>query len=149
MTITERIVYAAQDGSAFYSRAQAEAHEHKIEECERALGLLADAEPFKDGMRSGAGYVQQKRWRVEACKRILVVLLDEEFPYLKVLEWEAQSPWGMAGRAASEGSKPLALAWSRLARIDEQGREWEQPYFAMNPPSNAAQLNPEFPDVSV
>lgn len=40
-------------------------------------------------------------------------------------------PFSVAGRVLDSG--PLSRAWWRFMCIDEQWREWEQPYFARNP----------------
>lgn len=40
------------------------------------------------------------------------------------------------GRVVSDMDSPISTAMNRLDCIDEQGREWQQPYFARNTPSN-------------
>jgi hypothetical protein len=43
-------------------------------------------------------------------------------------------------RMLDGGHAPLDRAYNRLCCIDEQNREWNQPYFAMNPPADAREV---------
>ena len=42
-------------------------------------------------------------------------------------------PRSWAGRFFDDSGGPLADAWARLSRIDERGREWQQPYYVDHP----------------
>lgn len=52
----------------------------------------------------------------------------------KMLKINPPASFGWIGRYFDDGGHNcLYEAWSRLRCIDEKGREWGQPYYALNP----------------
>lgn len=127
------IRFVARDGAEFRTEGAAVEHEALIAACDYALLPLGVREI--EGLRGGAGYVQHEMADFVEAKRRLLGLLAAAFPTYgyESLDPATVSPMGSVGRVASEAAAPLAKAWGRLGCIDAQGREWEQPYFALHP----------------
>ena len=134
-------MYEANDGTRFGSLAAAEAHDAVGARVNEIMAALPDP-PKGDFGNEQRGYWQQNPTTVLAVRVALVELAVE----LEVcngwfnshIEESGGKPedfhqHGIAGRIMSEGApRPLDRAWSRLMRIDDRGREWEQPFFAIN-----------------
>lgn len=55
----------------------------------------------------------------------------------------ADKPMGLyslIGRFLDDCGGPISRAWTRLMRIDSKFREWEQPYYAINTPTDAVEI---------
>lgn len=135
------IRYETKDGKSFTSEHVAKKWEAMIDECAAAIAPLGNLEPG----RGGEGYIQDDPAVVLKVKSRLMRIAAEmdSHPVFK-MDPAAVHPMSIAGRILSEyGDHPLALAWNRLCRIDDQAREWEQPYFALNPGTGKnVRLNP-------
>lgn len=112
------------------------------EEVERALRPLG-ARPLLEWRQ----YRQHPVVAVDLVKHALVALAERESPAIREVMEKARAqgltnidahPFSIIGRILDDMGGPLNAAWGRLMCIDEQGREWPQPYFA---------LHPEDPDV--
>lgn len=137
-TITK---YKAADGSEWNNPEDAEAREDMIRDVEHALNWL---KPTPDDL-NWKGYVQQPEEMVRKCREDLFSIANQE----GVLKWwidsqlnehgttkeelihNAHPSW--FGRMLDGGHEPLAKGYTRLCCIDSQLREWNQPYYAMNP----------------
>jgi hypothetical protein len=91
------------------------------------------------------GYIQQDEEQVMECKKLLFSIANTE----GVLKWwidkqiknrgktncdlikNCHPSW--FGRMLDGGHQPLNQAYHRLCCLDDKFREWNQPYFAMNP----------------
>lgn len=135
-------MYEANDGTRFSSLAAAESHD-AVEARVRAIMAALPDPPAGDFGNERRGYWQQNPTAVLAA-RVALVELALEFEvcngwFNSAVEEDGHRPadfhpLGVAGRVMSEGAPaPLDRAWRRLCRIDDRGREWEQPYFAINP----------------
>jgi hypothetical protein len=112
-----------------------------ITEVNRAMSLLKET-PKECNWK---GYVQQNATAVIRCKEMLFAIANQE----GVLKWwidrqkqdHGRSDFDLIhtthaswfGRMLDGGHDPLGRAYSRLCSIDDQNREWNQPYFALNP----------------
>jgi hypothetical protein len=144
--------YRANDGTEFNSAERADQHDGIIVAVDRAMSHLT---PRPKALEENKGYVQHTRLAVLRASTELFALarhrLGEEWvARQKSLghdeEEIAMHVKGIYGRIA-DGCAPLDRAYTRLLCIDEQNREWQQPYYAINPSAERrmVQLNKEAP----
>lgn len=133
--------YQADDGSKWDSRSKCLARDEMISEVVQATLFLKPV-PLTCGWN---GYVQHSRDSILSYKRALYKIANREgvLKYAidmqkndhgktdELLITQAHSSWFERFLDGDHG--PLSRAYGRLSRIDEQDREWNQPYFAMNP----------------
>lgn len=126
--------YKAEDGTEFATADEAIRRDQLLADI--AFALLPIGEQPERGFSNGEGYIQHEAEAVLRVKSELVRLARRElrgdFPILRVPPAEIHNHSFM-GRLLDECSRPLYRAWWRLMCIDEQHREWGQPYFALNP----------------
>lgn len=116
-------IYKALDGTRFDSEKDCLSYEELINQTEQIMKKLGKA-PDNLGFVNGGGYVQRSIEDVNKAKEELVRLSEKKFN--QCLDFD------FVGRYA-EGYKCLYYAWHRLSSIDKKGREWGQPYYAINP----------------
>ena len=122
--------FEAKDGRLFPSADACLRWEGIIDECATAIKPLGTR-------RAGSnGFIQHKPRVILATKTRLLQLAaihcgpDPVF----TMDPACVHPFSIAGRLIDEsGIDPLQRAWNRICCIDEHGREWERPYFALNP----------------
>ncbi len=90
--------------------------------------LLRDGEGFKD-----ACYIQHIPDNVELVQKLFLELCHD-IGILQNYDPDAKHHrLGIIGRILSDcGDDEIYRAWNRLMCIDEDYREWEQPYYSMN-----------------
>lgn len=129
-------MYEANDGTRFDCLDRAREHDALCSEVAKVLERLQPV-PADDFGNSQRGYVQQDPVLVLDVKvRLVEIAAGIGMRWFKEHLDEAADihPMSAAGRFMDDGApEPLARAWGRLQRIDDKGREWEQPYFALNP----------------
>lgn len=106
--------YVASDGSEWVTPAAAKLREHllgKIDEAMRPLGSHPQLRP-KEYAQHATGIRDRVATRLAAL-----------------------------GATADDARQPVMTALGRLFCIDDQDREWEQPYFASHPPADAVCVN--------
>ena len=130
-------VYVAEDGARFDDPAKADERDALIAEIDAIMAPLKPT-PQDDHCHftNGHGYVQQDLVTLAAVRAALLV------PTKRVLKWwwdsqledhgkepvNAHPSWFC--RMLDGDAGPLDYAWGRFCRIDEQGREWGQQYYA-------------------
>jgi hypothetical protein len=142
-TITK---YIADDGMEFINATDCAEHEHNLG---LALGIMSllPKRPESCDFSNGNGYIQHDKDRLlsvrndflEFCKRYsdhkwIQETIDKGF--------DAHPSW--AGRILSEClPRSIYKHWHRLSCIDNQFREWGQPYYADHPEQakNQSKLN--------
>lgn len=132
--------YQAVDDSEWETAEEAEARDRMVADVTDALSEL---KPTPDECNWN-GYVQQDPDAIQRCREKLHAIANAE----GVLKWwidDQKQSWGKTdadiialhptwqGRMLDGGHVPLSRAYSRLCAIDEEGREWNQPYYAVNP----------------
>lgn len=139
-------VYVAEDGTRFSTETMCRRHEILIAQIEDAFRSLAPVYGLPDD-----GYFQHDPVVVLAAARALGIV---SLPYLasypsvtrEKIDEGVMEPNDRRvlylhniGFAISRGDGPRVLdrAWTRLSCIDPMGREWNQPYYANNPPEDA------------
>ncbi len=145
-TITK---YQSTDGSEWNAPEQAIARDKMEAEVNEALGCLIKppAEP------NWEGFVQQDASDVLECKTMLFQIANQE----GVLKWwiddqltkhgkterqlieDVHPSW--FGRMLDGGHGPLGRGYGRMACIDKQYRQWNQPFYAANPVEGAKCVN--------
>ena len=137
--------YVAKDGSEWKTSEEATSRELLCSAVAHVMNILPTPPP---GVEEGKGWYQHDLEDVNKAKdgivEICVALgMDRNYPVFKYRGPDCHALSGV-GRTLSEGPEPLAKAWNRFSRIDEQGREHQQCYFAYTsgPQSNHVCLNP-------
>jgi hypothetical protein len=131
-TITQ---YKTDDGTIFNSKTKATKHEKlcdEINDVMKPLGKLPKDKNCEFG--NGGGYLPHDPDVVMQVKVGLVKIARRYHSWFKRHKPENIHPMSHAGRILGDaGPSPLSHAWSRLCCIDDRGREWGQPYYALNP----------------
>lgn len=130
--ITPITKYRTTDGTEFPTEQGAERHEalcQAIAEVMRPLG--ASRELRADD------YVQHDPAAVIKARVGILALAAEraDYPIFRHQPPEEVHPNSAAGRILDDVGGPLRDAWFRFRCTDEFGREWQQPYFAINTPA--------------
>lgn len=141
-TITQ---YKTSDGKVFPTKKSAEKYEKTNKR------IIAIEKKYLGGPRhqkvdDNEGYYQHDKKKL---KEGWVKTVDIFRPSLKnyVTWWNDDaskiSPMGFLGRLASDSGMPEAHLVGRFGCIDADGREFQQPYFAMNgaEPGNNKRVN--------
>ena len=129
--------FKAIDGKEFSDAVKCHEYEQLIDRVNEIMQLLHE-KPTDDGcsFSNGGGYIQHD---VAIARKVKIMLLNEIGKHIKH-KWVQESindetihpSW--VGRLLEErGIRPLENAWYRFCCMDSSGKEWGQPYFAMNP----------------
>lgn len=127
-TITK---YQANDGSEWTTAEDAEKRD-SLHACVQEI--MAPLGTTPEYVQCGKGWVQHKLETVLTAKDGILDLCRElgyhkNFPAFNHPGRECHA-LGIIGRVLSDDGGPLGSAWGRFGRIDEKGREHQQPYFA-------------------
>jgi hypothetical protein len=124
-------MFRSDDGVLWETDAQAVDRNTIIAACADAIGRL------KPRPESFEGYVQQDPVTVLAAKATILKIADRDGHLSK--HWDIADPAKVASRGIiwrvidEMSDSPIAKAWWRFTCMDDECREWEQPYFAINP----------------
>jgi hypothetical protein len=135
-----KIKFVANDGSEWDDENSAHFREDMVASVDAALSLL---KPVPNDC-NWKGYVQQDADAVRKVKTMLFNIANQK----GVLKWwidsqkrehgqteaeliDAHPSW--FGRMLDGSHRPLERAYGRLCCIDDQDREWNQPYFVTHP----------------
>lgn len=130
------IKYQADDGTEWAEAEAAHQRDRLIADVREATAGILKPRPETGSFR---GYIKQDPARVLQYKAALLRLAQREIPDYVMNEHVADpssvSNNSILVRILDEGgtTRPIAQAWWRLQTIDDEGREWEQPYYAINP----------------
>lgn len=143
MKTIQNTVYEARDGTRFIVEADALAHEKRLDKLAVIEDIILPLGPVPSdpgcNYANGGGYVQRDLAIAKRCAEGLVKAFAEAKPahadicrrVLTEGAWLCRA--GIIGRVISDCDGDFWRAWSRLSCIDDQGREWGQPYYALNP----------------
>lgn len=135
--------YQANDGSEWKTKEDAEKRDILIVEVEAAMSPL-QPNPGTIEFANGHGFVRQDVVAVANVRKNLYAIARRD----GVLKWwidqqkaqHGQTDEGLMAvhpswfsRMLDGAHRPLDRAYSRLCCIDDQYREWGQPYFASHP----------------
>jgi len=141
--------YRANDGSEWDSEVKAAKRELLIAEVNAVMSLLPPV-PTEPNWK---GYIRHDKQTIRTVRQGLFFIDNRE----GILKWwydqqktdhgktdkdflECHPSWQC--RMLDGSHRPLERAYGRLCCIDEYGREWNQPYFARNPPPDAREYTP-------
>lgn len=132
------IQYKSEDGKIFNSEGECEKHESLVEKLALAMTPLG---PESKAVSDGKGWVQHDPANVSKAKKFILQLARPIFAgnYPKITEAidnnpDSIHPGSIVGRILDDMDTPVNDGWRRLYRIDSQGREHQQPYYAINGP---------------
>jgi hypothetical protein len=133
-TITK---YEAKDGSEFSSESACLSYENRLNKADKIMSRLKPLP--KDShcdFANGGGYLQQDLALVKECAEDILELVkgcigNSLYNEIKGKAFKAR--FGIVGRYLCDGDHPANRAWCRLGHIDNQGKEWGQGYYAINP----------------
>ena len=141
--------FQAFDGALFDDAEKCEAYEAEVAAVRDMMAPLGERPDLLD--YPVVQYRQHDPAVVRACRGRLVDYLragplkwffDTE-RYWQGIKSEDIPATSFVGRVAGDCGGPSCDAFRRFATIDEQGREWGQPYFANNYPSNSVEKKEE------
>jgi hypothetical protein len=121
-----KTVFQANNGKVFDNPEDARHEERFIDEVNALL------EPFRDVSISPGQFVQRNSQQVlSLIDKTYHLLLryygtGSEIPKL----WQ-QNPRGFVGRYLDDGKSPAYSIYGVLLSIDNNNRQWEQPYYAL------------------
>jgi len=121
-------MYQSEDGEIFKTVKECGEHEFKIHAVRVIMGELNDR-PNTEEFAEGYGCVQQSsdvvKKAITRIAQLSIVELNDDF-YL----YPTKALNTMIGRAICESDKYLAKAWYRFQCMDDDYKEWGQPFFA-------------------
>lgn len=126
-------VYEAFDGTRFDAAVFCQRYEDRLAYFNK---LMAKLTPRPDDMEHGT-FIRQN---IDTVWWLRAMVIDEsclsealKAKVTPLIESRALPQLSIAGRYLDDVDPLAYSAWSRLTCIDSEGREWEQPYFAVNP----------------
>lgn len=128
-------IFEASDGRRFDDANSCEEHQRMIDAVRKATRPLG-----KIHKHIYDGWVQHDPEVVNRVKHDLLMLakpLFKSFPkILQQIEKDTDKihPMSIVGRILDDSGSEINPAWRRLCCIDSKGREFDQPYFALNGP---------------
>lgn len=129
MSVEAITKYRAGDGSEWDTADDAEKRDRLNSEVASIEAMLGAGINSPDRRRQHNASV------LSGAKQMTVLLCRREFPDQSVFQHEPSEihPMSFAGRFLDDNGGPLRRVWWRFQCIDEEGREYEQPYYAINP----------------
>jgi hypothetical protein len=139
------IKYRADDGSEHDNEAQAIERDKLCAEVAEVMGLLP-AKPNDTGCRfaNGHGYIQHDPATALRVRHAILTIAARLCNH-ELIAQAIADPVGVhaswPGRIISESCPhPVWVAWERFSCMDAQWREWGQPYYANNTPTDPERL---------
>ena len=102
--------------------------------CAKVDAVMAPLGDVPQHVKDGKGWLQHNLETVNKAKDGILDLcrdagLDDDFPAFRNKGRDCH-PLSIIGRILNDRGGPLDKAWNRFCRIDTQGREHQQPFFA-------------------
>ncbi len=135
----EIIEYQADDGTIWSTKARCLGYEALQREVDKIMSIWP--EHSKDdgcNFSNGGGYYQLEREKVMNTRRALLTLVKD---IATTTSWVANAiadetvhlSWPQRIIGDYDELRPVSRALNRVACVDDQFREWGQPYYANNP----------------
>jgi hypothetical protein len=123
--------YKSTDGSEWDTEAVCVERDELCAQVNEAMAPLGDV---PEGVNAGKGWLQHDPETVLQAKDAILEICRED-KYLSSLPafsgpGRACHPLSIIGRILDDCGGPLGTAWNRFCRIDSQGREHQQCYYA-------------------
>jgi len=138
--------YVSDDGFEFVDQKSCEKHERLVRQVNAIMSGINSREKLYEDQ-----YLQHYRYSFMKTKGDIFAALCYEVPDLHVTSSMISSieiPYHI-GRTACDLGGPINSAIYRFQCVDENLREWEQPYFAANNPSVPKRANPIENDILI
>lgn len=146
------IKYVSDDGIEFNSESKCRQYEFMVNEVNWIEGHLDD-KPNTSDYGNGCGYIQHNKETVIETMKLLLLVIKRFIPDHKPVD-EIITEVIIRGKFVNPRTtivtrlidemcpKVIQNVWFRFYCMDDQFREWGQPYFAMNPDKGESiQLN--------
>lgn len=144
--ITRVIRFQAKDGTEWTNLQDAKKREKLINDVNKIMKLIP-----KVNIKIGKEFYQHQPKDVLAVQSALAILaqtilgkgVKKDVDQI-LIATKPMGRYSWLGRYLSDTSEaaPIDRAWGRLSCIDEEFREWEQPYYTTHTPTDAIKLNP-------
>lgn len=108
--------------------------------------LDKDLSEESDSFANGAGYIQHSAEVVNKCQREFLNFCYEVTGN-SIFNEKIVHRQGIVGRYLDDGGSDLYKHWHRFVCIDENNREWGQPFFALNPTKGKQRCLNDLPSV--
>lgn len=136
-------IYVADDGSEHDSKSSAEKRDTLHRKVAKAMYPLHVPVGDSISIEAGKGWYQHNAATVVACRDAILDLccaegLAKDFPVFKH-RGVSVHPLSIIGRILGDMDGPLDDAWRRFCCIDQNGREFDQAYFAYYAEKDGAQ----------
>ena len=134
----EKIIkFKAIDGKEFTSETECLNYELLIKRVDEIMALLPPT-PKDDGcsFANGDGYIKHEKTELRNVQVKLLKICKEYIDHKwiqQTIDDENIHPSYVGRLLGDYGITPLNDAWYRFICVDNQGREWGQPYYANNP----------------
>ena len=130
-----KVYWIADDGGECETEQKARKRNALLRDIQSAMSPLGTK--VKDrhcSFANGGGYRQHRLIDVLKAKTSFIDIAKREVPH-KIWNNKAEDihPMSFAGRLLDDCSPTLYEAWHRFMCIDDTGKEWGQPYYALNP----------------
>ena len=126
------IKYQAKDKREFNTEKECLVHESLLSNIQRVMSCLHAPPDDCVKFANGLGYLQNDPADVEEAKNGIIDLWQGD-DAIKLNARAQPAKFSILGRFFSDSNCPLQDPWYRLCCIDDQAREWGQPFFANNP----------------
>lgn len=136
--------YESTDGLTFESAESCMKHEEGLFACAKIMIDLPER-PDDINFSNGEGYVQHDIELALTVRNELLSLAKTHYDHRafdEVKEYGLEARGSIVGRLIDDACPScIKDAWYRFMCIDNNGREWGQPYYASKPPLDQKQLN--------
>ena len=125
--------FRSEDGCEFILESTCLEHEVLCNKVKLAMLPLGDCPA---AVEDGKGWLHHDPAIVIHCRKAIMQLccIQGMAKLHPVFENEDAHPMSVVGRILDDVGGPISKAWTRFQRIDDQGREHQQPYYAINGP---------------
>ena len=125
------IKYKSNDGIEWDNQSDAEKRDAL---CMKVDAVMLPLGKVPEGVTAGKGWLQHDLETINQAKDAILEICreqgyDKSYPSFKERGRNCH-PLSFIGRVLDDNGGPLNTAWSRFARIDVQGREHQQCYYA-------------------
>lgn len=142
------MIFQANDGSRFDTEAETRKYEKMVSDLDVLLGTLPNRDDALVGFSSGKGFIQHEKEALAKFDAAFAEIMERNFSK-ETVDCYRKHPHGIVWRIL-DGNDPftnaICKAGYRRLCIDENLREWGQPYFAMTYAAHETQeicLNPK------
>ena len=120
--------FVSIDGAEFDTQRAAEDRDALVLRC-REIAAMIGPHPYRSGERV-------KHPKLDEYRAAVVGLYRDLFPRAAIFQQPAKEihPFSFAGRFLYDcAPRPVSDLWHRLMCVGDDGYEYEQPFFALNP----------------